>query len=91
MHPNCSIPKTESAKEIILVSIGFLKKYKNDFGINKITLTDNSMKYIDNCKDRITLSQYYFLTHGHTWYGSFGFRPFDNIANKPDEKKNRAI
>ncbi len=46
------------------------------------------MKYIDNCKDKITLSQYYFLTHGHTQYGSFGFRPFDNIANKPEKKQS---
>lgn len=86
MHPACSVPKTISGKEIMMVAMKFLKKYRKEFNVDIITLTDNSMKNIDGC-DRLPLSNYYMILHGETWYGSFGFVPYENIKNVVDKNK----
>jgi hypothetical protein len=83
-YPGCSKPKTESGKEILMVSLKFLKKNKDKYEIDRVVLTDNSVKYIKGCKDPIKLALNYFLLTGNTWYGSVGFRPYDLIRNKPE-------
>jgi hypothetical protein len=72
-----------------------LKKYKDILGINMITLTDNSIK---NCKkNNIILSKMLILLTGDTWYGKYGFRPYDiqvkSINDMMNNKynKNRKI
>jgi hypothetical protein len=83
--PSCSKPKTLCGKEILMVSIKYLKKNKEKYGINRIVLTDNAIKRIPECKEPIKLSINYFLLNGDTWYGSFGFRPYDITLDKPNK------
>jgi hypothetical protein len=70
------------------MSIKLLKKYKEKFNIDKITLIDNA---VINCEMRdsnnfnigkFNLSQYLLFTKGHTWYEEFGFKITDEIKNK---------
>jgi hypothetical protein len=87
-YPECSKPNTKSGTEILLVSLKFLKKYKEKYGIDRVVLTDNSLKYIKGCKDPVILTRNYFLLNNDTWYGKFGFKPYDITLNKPN-KQNR--
>ena len=74
--------------EIILM---FLLKYitvnKEKLGINRIVLSDNSFIFCDNCEGSIKLAHMYTLTKGDTWYGKFGFRPYNASSNEPNIKK----
>jgi len=54
------------------MSIKLLKKYKEKFNINKITLIDNAQIYCDKGR-KFNLSQYLLFTNGNTWYEKFGF------------------
>ena len=69
------------------VAINFLKLNYNIYRRNRIVLADNS--YI-NCFDKNNKNRTLFLDplttlkKGHTWYGLFGFRPFDDQKQKAD-------
>ena len=65
-----------------------LKKYKDKLKINKIQLKDNSFIQCDSTK--ICLADLSFLQYNETFYGKFGFSPFDEKINKK-YLKNRAI
>ena len=58
---------------LLKITLKMLIKYKNKFGINKISLTDNSKKKCNN--NNIILSQMLFLLTGNTWYSKYGFKP----------------
>lgn len=58
---------------LLKITIKMLKKYKEILEINKITLTDNTIK---KCKYKdINLSMMLTLINGDTWYGKYGFIP----------------
>ena len=66
---------TNIGSTLLKITIKMLKKYKDKLGINMITLTDNSIK---SCKkNNIILSKMLILLTGDTWYGKYGFRPYD--------------
>jgi hypothetical protein len=80
---------TKVGSTLLKITIKMLKKYKNTFGINKIVLTDNSVKKCAANKEDIKLSHMLILLTGDTWYGKYGFRPinvktydYDEILNK---------
>jgi hypothetical protein len=64
-----------------------MKKYKDQLGIKKIVLSDNSIKQCNNLQssNNIILSKMLILITGDTWYGKYGFRPYDNIKNRIDK------
>jgi hypothetical protein len=65
---------------LLKITLKMLQKYKNKLDINKILLTDNSLK---KCNDKnIILSVMLILLTGETWYGKYGFRPVDDILVK---------
>ncbi|ADO67059.1 hypothetical protein crov026 [Cafeteria roenbergensis virus] len=59
-------------KFYVTMTIKMLKKYKDKFNINKITLHDNAI--IKSKKGDFNLSQFKLLTEGCTWYEKFGFK-----------------
>jgi hypothetical protein len=71
---------------LLKTTLSFLKTNKNKYNIKRVTLKDNSYKmcYSGN---NISLSKMYVMMNGDTWYGKYGFRPYDSINNKPDELK----
>ena len=65
-----------------------LKKYKDLLGINKIVLTDNSVKKCEANSEDIKLSHMLILLTGDTWYGKYGFRPINVNTYKYNEILN---
>ncbi len=52
----------------------------------RVSLPDNSIKSCPKCKDNIELGKMYFLLYGNTWYGKYGFRPYDIRNDIPDKR-----
>ena len=84
--------KTASGSIILKFILKYLKKNKETLNIDRIVLTDNSFKICMNCPSKnksknIQLSNLNVLLYGDTWYGKYGFRPYDKNKNIPDEKE----
>lgn len=82
----------EGGKILVQIAIKYLKTYKDKFNINRILLTDRSYVLCTNniidkskqfVKRNMFLSDLYMLKHGDTWYGKYGFLPYDIVNNKP--------
>jgi hypothetical protein len=76
---------TKVGSTLLKITIKMLKKYKDTFGINKIVLTDNSVKKCQSNKEDIKLSHMLILLTGDTWYGKYGFRPINVKTYNYDE------
>ena len=63
-----TLSNTHIGSTMLKIALKMLKKYKTILGINKIMLTDNSIKYCDNI--RIELPMMLILLSGETWYGN---------------------
>lgn len=72
---------TNIGSHLMVIVIKLIKKYKDEFGVNKILLTDHSFLYCENIKANIILSDLYILKTGNTFYGKFGFLPYDENKN----------
>lgn len=78
---------TNIGSTLLKITIKMLKKYKDKLGVNMITLTDNSIK---NCgKENIILSKMLILLGGNTWYGKYGFRPYDIQVKSMNKRTNK--
>lgn len=87
-HSECTkpyIPQNSKGGSIILrFLLGFLTKNAKTFNINRLVLEDNAKKNCANCDRDMRLSDLYFLMNGDTWYGKYGFRPYDKNDDVPD-------
>ena len=72
---------------LLQITLKMLKKYRTELGINKISLTDNSIKKCGNTN--VILSKMSILLSGHTWYGKYNFRPYDIYKNKINKFMNK--
>jgi hypothetical protein len=72
---------TNIGSHLMIIVIKLIKKYKDEFDVNKILLTDHSFLYCENIKANIILSDLYILKTGNTFYGKFGFLPYDENKN----------
>lgn len=72
-------------KHLIKLSIKLLQNNKEKFNIKKIIITDHSFIFCKDIKNNINLADLYTLKHGITFYGSFGFIPYD----ENDETNNK--
>jgi len=66
---------------LLKITLKMLKKYHEKLNIKHVILTDNSLKFCKDINDSIKLSLMLTLLTGHTWYGKYGFRPFNNKLN----------
>ena len=80
------LDKRGGGTAILRVMIEFLEENKKRLEIDKIQLLDNSVKY---CKhsDSIELPLMAVFTSGDTWYGKYGFLPFDRVNEKIDQSR----
>ena len=86
-HKNCidGLNYKGGGSTLLKIAINFLKQNKNKYNINKIQLKDNAFKYCQESGTKIRLSLLSTLTRGDTWYGLYGFIPYDSdrdIQNK---------
>lgn len=92
--PDCAInkimPYKGGGKILLNVAINFLRINYNTYKRNRIVLADNSkINCFDNNNNNninLFLAPLTTLKKGHTWYGMFGFRPFDDQEQKPDNR-----
>ena len=88
-----SLSNTSVGSHLLKITIKMLKKYKDKLNINHIVLIDNSKKKCD--KVNINLTKMLILLTGNTWYGKYGFRPYDNdyyvLHNKRNDIYNNNI
>jgi hypothetical protein len=71
---------------LLKITLKMLKKFKDKLDINKILLTDNSLKKCNN--KNIKLSTMLTLLTGDTWYGKYGFRPIkEHLVKKYENNK----
>ncbi len=88
-YKECSDPELKypgGGGILLKLALKILKNNKEKLGINKVQLQDNSFFYCEKTKKNIQLPLLYTLINGHTWYGKYGFRPFNFITMKPDEE-----
>ena len=90
-HPECASNKLPEKGGTIIISLllTYLVQNKKRLNISRVLLTDNSFIYCDGCKETLRLAPLYTLTQGDTWYGKFGFRPYNTDTNSPDEDLRR--
>lgn len=90
-HRGCTVPTLvkSGGNTILNFILGFLRTNKKNFGINRLALRDNSIKACNKCPESVELGSMYFLLHGNTWYGKYGFRPYDISKMKPDKYNMR--
>jgi len=79
---------TNVGSTLLKITIKMLKKYKDLLEINKIVLTDNSVKKCEANSEDIKLSHMLILLTGDTWYGKYGFRPINVNTYKHNEILN---
>lgn len=76
---------------LLRFTINYLIKNKKKYGIKRILLTDNSFFNCKMCSKNIPLSRLRIITHRNTWYGDYGFKPYDVINNKPSIRLLNAL
>jgi hypothetical protein len=84
----------DGGKILFRIILKYLLANKDIFGINRITLSDKSLvrcsseSHETHSKKKVNLqlqlADLYMLTHGDTWYGKFGFLPYDAPNNRPN-------
>ena len=79
---------TNVGSTLLKITLKMLQKYKDKLDIEKILLTDNSLKKCNN--ENIKLSTMLTLLTGNTWYGKYGFTPNDERF-KIKYKSNKKI
>ena len=72
-------------KLLLKLSLAIINKVKDHYNLKYIQLTDNSRKKCDLINEFIDLDSLKMLTSGNTWYGSYGFIPFNSTSEKTDK------
>jgi len=84
---NTTLSNQSVGSLLLKITLKMLEKYKEQFNIKHIILADNSLKKCNNVD--IELSTMKILLSGHTWYGKYGFRPYDGHTYKMNSTKNK--
>lgn len=89
-YKKCAIPDLidrGGGSTILKFVLSFLRSNKKQFKINRIVLKDNSLKPCKNCNKPVNFAMLHFLLYGDTWYGKYGFRPYDVNGERPNDNK----
>lgn len=83
---------TPSGSLLLKVALELLTKYRKELKINRVFLKDNATKYCfdeesGKTYEKIILGDMLMLLNGDTWYGSYGFLPFEPNSNKPHDQR----
>ena len=79
------MPKTRGGSLLLNMTLDFIKKYlKPKYARKYIQLKDNSYFPCRQTKNTIDFDSLYMMSHGHTWYGKYGFVPFDTNTESTD-------
>ena len=69
---------------LLKMAIQYLSDNKSKYNLSRIQLKDNSLYPCNVAKKNIKLPLMHTLIFGDTWYGKYGFRPYDPDLSEPD-------
>lgn len=87
-HSKCFVGTDYTKKGTVLLkfAIEFIKRHiSKKHKVKYIQLKDNSVKYCKSIEQSIDLDSFYMLLYANTWYGKYGFVPFDNSLISTNE------
>lgn len=84
----CFKSESNIGSNLLRLTLKMIEKYKNYFKVNKIILGDNST-FKCSTNENINMGIMMTLLSGDTWYGKYGFRPFDENEYKIDKVGNK--
>jgi hypothetical protein len=79
-YENCSfpvMPKTKGGSLLLKTMLSFVDSIKNKYKLRYIQLRDTSGFACHRDKTSTHIANLYMLTRGDTWYGKYGFVPFN--------------
>jgi hypothetical protein len=91
----CATEKNGST--LLKACLKLINTIKDKYKLRYVWLRDSSEKYCAKVKGYIHLDSFYMLLYGNTWYGKYGFVPFDltyevtDQLNLRDYKNNQKI
>ena len=86
-YTNCNIPsmpKTKGGSLLLNMILQFINDIKSKYKLKYIQLKDNSHFTCNQDNERTPISNLYMLTRCNTWYGKYGFIPFDPVKKGVD-------
>lgn len=99
-YQNCStpsMPKTKGGTLLLKTTLKFIDDIKLKYNLKYIQLRDTSTFVCRKNAIKTPISNLYMLTRGDTWYGKYGFIPFDpnnkqiDIDNLVNYKTNQKL
>jgi hypothetical protein len=78
-------------KILLKMCIEFLTLNKQKYNIKQLELMDNSVFSCKPIKQNINFSMMTILLSGDTWYGKYGFQPFDNFDDGNSDKETKKL
>ncbi len=70
--------------KLLIMCIQFLKDTYDRYNVKRIQLKDNSMFTCHKNNKKIMMALMHTLLYGDTWYGKYGFRPYDSYNDIQD-------
>lgn len=70
---------------LLRLCLKYLRENKKKYKIERIQLLDNSFLNCKPHKINVYLSMLHTLVYGDTWYGKYGFRPYNSYSDEPDK------
>jgi len=86
-YQNCyrpEMPKTKGGSLLLRMTLNFIDDIKSKYKLKYIQLKDNSTFTCEEDGKSTPICNLYMLTRGDTWYGKYGFIPFDPIKKQID-------
>lgn len=72
--------------KLLRMCIQFLKDNKDRYNVKRIQLKDNSFFLCQRYNKKINFALMHTLLYGDTWYGKYGFRPYDPMNDVEDKE-----
>jgi hypothetical protein len=91
-HKNClkgGLDSPGGGSNLLKVCINYLKDTKDTYGVKRIQLMDTSSFLCKSNNKHIQLPIMHTLIFGDTWYGKYGFKPYDSHLDKEDEELSK--
>lgn len=86
-YQNCStveMPKSKGGSLLLKTVLSFIDEIKPKYDLQYIQLRDTSTFTCHKDNKKTPICNLYMLTIGETWYGKYGFIPFDPIIKQPN-------
>lgn len=86
-YDNCSVPempKTKGGSLLLKLTLKYIDEIRDKYDLKYIQLRDTGNFTCHQIKKKTPICNLYMLTRGDTWYGKYGFTPFDPVTKQPN-------